>query len=193
MSWMSSRRNACRSGSIGNSSPPTSSTSCPASSSSGACRSTSGRIMAPSSLRRRFRTGSPPPVQRLPTSSRVARGRMVTSRASTPASVMSFSMARSSTPSLKPASSWKAGGASTTLSGHTARWATGPQPRRSSFRSPRGRLRYPDRLRRPRWRPSQSCTHIQAGPLVGGRSIGLRAISVTSFTFSRAVRLGTRL
>jgi hypothetical protein len=48
---------------------------------------------------------------------------------------------------------------------------TGPQPRRSSFRTPRGRLRYPDRLLRPRWRPSQSCTNIQLEPLVGGRSL----------------------
>ncbi len=45
---------------------------------------------------------------------------------------------------------------------------TGPQHRKSSFRSPRGRLRYPDQLRRPRWRPSQSCTNIQSGPIVGG-------------------------
>jgi hypothetical protein len=33
---------------------------------------------------------------------------------------------------------------------HTDHWATGPQPRRSSFRSPRGRQRYTNRLRRPR-------------------------------------------
>ena len=78
------------------------------------------------------------------------------------------SVARSSTPSPTPASSWKAGGASTIGFDHMDRWATDPQPRRSSFRSPRGRLRYPDRLRRPRWRPRQTCTNIQTGPLVGG-------------------------
>jgi hypothetical protein len=76
--------------------------------------------------------------------------------------------ARFSTRSPKPASSWKAGGASTIRFDHMDRWDTDPQPRRSSFRSPRGRLRYPNRLRRPRWRPSQSCTNIQAGPLNGG-------------------------
>ena len=59
------------------------------------------------------------------------------------------------TPSPKPASSWKAGGASTIRFEHMDRWATDPQPRRSSFRSPRGR-------------PSQSCTNIQTGPLVEG-------------------------
>jgi hypothetical protein len=31
------------------------------------------------------------------------------------------------------------------------------------------RVRYPDQLRRPRWRPSQSCTNIHHGLLVGGR------------------------
>jgi hypothetical protein len=77
-------------------------------------------------------------------------------------------MARSSTPSPKPASSWKAGGASTIRFDHTDHWATGPQPRRSSFRSPRGRLRYPNRLRRPRWRPGRTCTNIQLGQFVGG-------------------------
>ena len=47
-------------------------------------------------------------------------------------------------------------------------WATGPQPQRSSFRSPRGRLRYPNLLRRPRWRRGRPCTNIQPGPLDGG-------------------------
>jgi transposase InsO family protein len=51
-----------------------------------------------------FRTGLPPLVPGPPTSSRGARGRMATSRASMPASVTSFSMARSSTPSLRPGS-----------------------------------------------------------------------------------------
>jgi hypothetical protein len=46
-------------------------------------------------------------------------------------------MARSSIHSLKPASWSKAGGASITRSSHTDRWATDPQPRRSSFPRPR--------------------------------------------------------
>ena len=37
------------------------------------------------------------------------------------------------------------------------------QFRRSSFHSPRGWLRHPNRLRRPRWRRGQSCTNIQKG------------------------------
>jgi putative transposase len=48
----------------------------------------------------------------------------------------------------------------------------GYRPRRYSFRSPRGRLRYPGRLRRPRWRRGHPCTNIQPAPRVGGRSLG---------------------
>ena len=54
-----------------------------------------------------------------------------------------------------------AGGAVSITGTNTARWATDPRPQRSSFCSPRGRLRYNNRLCRPRWRPSQSCTNIQ--------------------------------
>jgi hypothetical protein len=35
---------------------------------------------------------------------------------------------------------------------------------------PRGRLRYADRLRRPRWRYRQLSTNIPPGPLNAGRS-----------------------
>jgi hypothetical protein len=37
--------------------------------------------------------------------------------------------------------------------------------------SPRGRLRYADRLRRPRWRQRKLSTNIQPGPLNEGRSV----------------------
>ena len=59
----------------------------------------------------------------------------------------------------------------TTRSGRTHRSDTNHQrPRCSCPRSPRGRLRYVDRLRRPRWHPGQSRTNIQPRPLSGGRS-----------------------
>lgn len=79
-------------------------------------------------------------------------------------------MAKYSTRSLKLALSSKAGDASTTRAGHTALGYRPPAPVAS--RSPRGRLRSPNRLCRPRWRSSQSCTNIQTGPRVGGRSGG---------------------
>ena len=84
------------------------------------------------------------------------------------ASGMSCLTARFSTRSPKPGSSWKAGAAFTIHCALMDHWATGPQPQRSSFRSPRGRLRYPNRLRRPRWRRGRPCTNIQPGPLDGG-------------------------
>jgi hypothetical protein len=63
------------------------------------------------------------------------------------------SRARSSTRCEKPGSSSKAGGGITMPSDPTPRSATNHQHRRSScLPSPRGRLRYVDRLRRPRWR-----------------------------------------
>ena len=154
------RWNACRSGSTGSSSRPMSSTSCPISSSSGVCRSIYGPTMARSSSRMPSRTGSPPSAPERPTSLRGAHGRTATSRVSTPASGTNCSMARSSTRSPRPASSWKAGAASTTHCALMDHWATGLQPRRFSFRSPRGRLRHTNRLRRPRWRRSRHCTNI---------------------------------
>jgi hypothetical protein len=51
------------------------------------------------------------------------------------------------------------------------RSATGHPHRRSSCRHyPRGRLRYADRLHRPRWRYRQLSTNIPPGPLNAGRS-----------------------
>jgi hypothetical protein len=90
-------------------------------------------------------------------------GLTATSRASTPAFAMSCSMARSSTPSEKLRSSSKAGGSSskaggaiTIRSGRMPRSATSHQHQRCSCpHSPRGRLRYAERLRRPRWRNGQ--------------------------------------
>ena len=61
------------------------------------------------------------------------------------------SMARSSTPCEKPRSSSRAGVATTTPYGPTPHSAISHQHRRSSCPpSPRGQLRYIDRLRRPR-------------------------------------------
>jgi hypothetical protein len=100
--------------------------------------------------------GSPLSAPRLPISSGAVLGRTATSRASTPAFAMSCSMARSSTPSEKLRSSSKAGGAITIRSGRMPRSATSHQHQRCPCPpSPRGRLRYPDRLRRPRWRNGQ--------------------------------------
>jgi transposase InsO family protein len=65
-------------------------------------------------------------------------------------------MARSSTPSEKLGSSSKAGGVITIRSGRMPRSATSHQHQRCSCApSQRGRLRYVDRLRRPRWRNRQ--------------------------------------
>jgi hypothetical protein len=53
----------------------------------------------------------------------------------------------------------------------THRFATNLQHRRSSCQpSPRGRLRYVDRLRRPRWRHHQLSINIRPGPLNEGCS-----------------------
>ena len=128
--------------------------------------------MALSLLPRPSRIGSPPSVQGPHTSLQGVRGRMATSKASTPASGMSCLTARFSTRSPKPGSSWKAGAAFTIHCALMDHWATGPQPQRSSFRSPRGRLLYPNLLRRPRWRRGRPCTNIQPGPLVWSRSPG---------------------
>ena len=76
------------------------------------------------------------------------------SRASMRACATSFSMAKSSTRCTRPRSSSRVGDDTTTLSGRMPRSATGLLPRRCSCqRSPHGRLRNPDQLRRPcsRW------------------------------------------
>jgi len=68
-------------------------------------------------------------------------------------------------------SSSKAGAVTTTPSVRMPRSATSPLHRRSSCRHhPRGRLRYADQLRRPRWRYRQLSTNIPPGPLNAGRS-----------------------
>jgi len=92
-------------------------------------------------------------VPRPPTSSEAAPGRTATSRALTLACATSCSTAKSSTLSARPKSSSRAGGGTTTRSGRTHRSDTSRQHRRYlSLTSPRGRLRYANRLRRPRWR-----------------------------------------
>src|SRR5262249_23515950 len=99
------------------------------------------------------------------------RGR-ATSRASMPAFAMSCSTARFSTLCARPRSSSRVGDATTTRSGPTPQSDTSHQHQRSSCpHSPRGRLRYADRLRRPRWRNGQPYTNIPPGPLSGGWSI----------------------
>jgi putative transposase len=73
--------------------------------------------------------------------------------------------------------SWRRHYNTTTLSGRMPRSATGLRPRRcSSPRSPHGRLRDPNQLRRPcsRWGQDPPYTNIQAGPPIGGRSAALR-------------------
>ena len=63
------------------------------------------------------------------------------------------SMVKSSTRCGRPRLLSKAGGGTTTPSGRTKLSATSLQHRKSLYlSSPRGRLRYADRLRRPRWR-----------------------------------------
>ena len=92
-------------------------------------------------------------VQRRPISSQAVPGKMVTSRASTHACVMNCSMAKSSTRCARPRSSSKVGGVTSIQSGRINRSATSHQhPRCSCQHSLRGRLRYVDRLRRPRSR-----------------------------------------
>src|SRR5262245_39000495 len=113
---------------------------------------TTGRSSSP----RRCRTGSRVSVPRPPTSSGAAPGRTATSRASMPAFAMSCSTARFSTLCARPRSSSRVGDATTTRSGPTPQSDTSHQHQRCSCpHSPRGRLRYADRLRRPRWRNGQ--------------------------------------
>ena len=81
------------------------------------------------------------------------------------------STARYSTRCGKPRSSSRAGVVTTTLFGRMLLSATNHQHRRSSCpHSPRGRLRYVERLRRPRWRNRQRQTNIPSGPLNEGWS-----------------------
>src|ERR1039457_2593799 len=84
---------------------------------------------------------------------------------------MNCSMVKYSTRCVRPKSSSKVGGATSTQSGRMNRWTTSHQHRKCSCPpSLRGRLRYVDRLRRPRWRNGQLSTNIPPGPLDGGRS-----------------------
>src|SRR5664279_3899763 len=133
---------------------------------------TSGPTMGRSLWPRLFRSGSQRSAPRLPTSHQAAPGRMVTSRASTHACEMNCSMVKSSTRCVRPKSSSKVGGDTSTQSGRMNGWTTSHQHRKCSCPpSLRGRLRYVDRLRRPRWRNGQLSTNIPPGPLDGGRSI----------------------
>jgi putative transposase len=71
----------------------------------------------------------------------------------------------------RPEPASPAGSASTTQSGRMNRLATNYRHPKCSFqRSPRGWLRYLNRLRRPRWRNAQLSTNIPARLLDGGRS-----------------------
>lgn len=117
-------------------------------------------------------TGLAPWVPGQPISSREARGRTASSSRSTRDCAMNCSTARSSTRSPRPEPSSKAGGGSTTPNARMDRWATSRLlPKSSSRQTPRGRLRHPDRLRRPRWPYDRPCTNIPTGPLDGGRSV----------------------
>jgi IS30 family transposase len=100
-----------------------------------------------------------------------ARGRTALSKVLMRACVTNCSTVRSSTRCVKPRSSSKAGAVTTTPSVRMPRSATSHLHRRSSCRHhPRGRLRYADQLRRPRWRYRQLSTNIPLGPLNAGRS-----------------------
>jgi integrase-like protein/helix-turn-helix protein len=86
------------------------------------------------------------------------RGRTALSKASTRACVTNCSMARSSTPCAKRRSLSRVGGVTTIRFARTPRSAIDRLPPRCSCqRSPHGRLRHPDPLRRPcsRWRHVQ--------------------------------------
>ena len=85
------------------------------------------------------------------------------------ACAMNCSMAKSSTRCTRPGSSSRAGGVTTTRSGRMSLSATSHRHPRCSYQpSPRGRLHYVDRLRRPRWRNGQLSINIPPGPLSGG-------------------------
>ena len=87
------------------------------------------------------------------------------------ACVTNCSTVKSSTRCGKPRSLSKVGGITTTPSARMPLSVTNHQHRRSScLHSPRGQLRYADRLRRPRWRYRQLSTNIPPGPLNAGRS-----------------------
>ena len=99
--------------------------------------------MGLSSSPRPYRIGSQRSEPRPPTSHRAAPGKTASSRASTLVFVTNCLTARSSTRCVKPRSSSRAGGATTTPSDLTPRSATGRRHHRSSSRySPRGRLRW---------------------------------------------------
>ena len=83
---------------------------------------------------------------------RAALGRTATSRASTPACATSYSTARSSTLCGRPRSSSRAGDALQYYPSHSSQSATSHQhPEVFVPALTAGRLRHPDRLRRPRW------------------------------------------
>ena len=99
---------------------------------------------------------------------------------------MNCSMVKSSTRCGRPKSLSKAGGATSTRSGRMNRSDTNHQHLRCSCQPlQRGRLRYVDRLRRPRWRNGQLSTNIPLGPLDGGRSVMASGCTVVS-TVTRA-------
>jgi hypothetical protein len=88
------------------------------------------------------------------------------------ACAMSCSMVKSSTRCARPGSLSKVGGVTSTRSGRMSLSATSHPHRKCSCQpSPSGRLRYADRLRRPRWRNGQLSTNIPPGPLSGVRPV----------------------
>jgi hypothetical protein len=94
--------------------------------------------------------------------------RRLQQRTSTLAFAMSCSTARFSTLYARPRSSSRVGDTTTKRSGRTPQSDTSHQHQRCSYpHSPRGRLRYANRLRRPRWRNGQ--------PLLSGSRSGASA------------------
>src|SRR5256885_5320710 len=150
MSLTSLLTNAWRSVSPASSKQSMSSTFCPTCSSCAAFPVTSGRTTDRSSSPRLSKLGSRLSAPRLPISNGAVLGRTATSRASTLAFAMSCSTARFSTLYARPRSSSRVGDATTTRSGPTPQSDTSHQHQRCSCpHSPRGRLRYAERLRRP--------------------------------------------
>ena len=123
-------------------------------------------------MRRRSRHGSRQSGRRRPKSRWDRLGRTASSSLSTPSSGMNCSTEKSFTRLRRRRSSSRVGGAITTPCARTDRSDTSLQPRRSlCLPWPRGQLRNPGQLRRPRWRRGRQRTNIPAGPLSGGRSV----------------------
>lgn len=128
----SSPGSAWRSASLASSTQPTSSTPCRTCSSCAVCPAMFVPTTARSSSPKRCGSGLSPSVRRLRSSSRAARGRTATARASTRSCATNCSTVRSSIASPRQRSSSRHGDATTTPSDRTHRSVTNRQHRRPS-------------------------------------------------------------